>query len=140
MQYILLYNSIIEDADARPPPLSLVSMRLGYRECLQVSGGFWQSFGRWGNCKSCLHARMFSCRLVIMQDCFHADCLHARLFPCKIAFMQDFMQHAGGFLCIFAKLGPKSTPEAPKSTPEAPKSIPEAPKTHPGSSPETRFA
>ena len=81
------------------------------------------------------HAELSSCKIVFMQDC-----LHARLFPCKIAFMQDFMQHAGGFLCIFTKLEAKSTPEAPKSTPEAPKSTPEAPQIHPGSSPETKFS
>ena len=91
-------NIIIEDADARPPPLRWVSKRLGYRECLQISGGFWQSFGRWGNCKNCFHARLFSCRIVFMQDCFHADCLHARLFPCKIVFMQDCL-HARLFSC-----------------------------------------
>ena len=131
-------------------PIVLVPMRLGYRECVQVFGGFWQSFGRWGNCKSCLHARLFSCRLssckivfmqivfmqdcfharlfsckiVFMQDCFHADCLHARLFPCKIAFMQDFMQHAGGFLCIFAKMGPKSGPGGSKIDPGGSKIVP----------------
>ena len=73
----------------------------------------------------CFHARLFSCKIVFMQDCFHADCLHARLFPCKIAFMQDFMQHAGGFLCIFAKMGPKSGSGGsqidPGASPERPK-------------------
>ena len=60
---------------------------------------------------------------------FKEDCLHARLFPCKIAFMQDFMQHAGGFLCIFAKMGPKSGPGGSKIDPGASPERPNAEKS-----------
>ena len=47
--------------------------------------------------------------------------------------MQDFMQHAGGFLCIFAKMGPKSGPGGSKINPGGskidPGASPERPKT-----------
>jgi len=77
---------------------------MGDRECVQVFGWFWQSFGGWGNCRNCFHARLLSCRIVCMQDCSHSelslckivsmqDCFHARLSSYKTVFMQIvFMQ------------------------------------------------
>ena len=116
-------------------PIVLVPMRLGYRECVQVFGWFGQSFGRWGNCKSCLHARLFSCRLssckiVFMQIVFMQDCFHARLLSCRISCNMQ------GDFCAFSRNWEQNPPRRlqnrprrlrnrprrlPKSTPDRPR-------------------
>ena len=44
--------------------------------------------------QNCVHARLFPCKIVCMQDCFDAILFSCRLSSCKIVSMQDCF-HAG---------------------------------------------